>query len=305
MSIYLVKRELTDLLQSYIGDYSVKLDTLRHAAHVVGKGYLDFKDYTENVLERLVKRKGKVYVDLEFWNYNYCRFENIDPEFSDMLIEKSKTILESPEGYSEGTVVILILLHQILLNVYKIQDLETFENYLSHIKVSKRVIKNFMINMEYRLPLTRNYLHLIEAVFDERSIFDFVLKEKDYFSFDEFKKIISKFQIKDIDGSSITVLKSFSDMSRGMKHVSFLIDLYDDIISKNDFSYQKVGSFDMLSVELLKMKVNNKNRDCYYSVVKKFLEKGGNFNVTVLGDNEMNEFVQIRRQEIREYFERY
>ena len=300
-----MKKELTDLLQSYPGNYSVKLDTLRHVAHVVEKGYLDFKNYTEDILEKLVRRKGTVHVDLEFWNYNYCNFKNIDPDFSEMLIEKSKIILEKPEGYSEGTIVILILLHQILLNVYKIQDFETFENYLTHIKVSKRVIKNFLINMEYRLPLTRNYLHLIEVVFDERSIFDFVLKEKDYFSFDEFKKIISKFQIRDIDGSSIAVLESFSNTRQGLKHVSFLIDLYDDIISKNDFSYQKMGSFDMLSVELLKMKLNNKNRDCYYSVVKKFLEKGGNFNVIVLGDNEMNEMVQIRRQEIREYFERY
>ena len=305
MSIYLVKRELSDLLTKYKGEYSIGMDILRHVANVVDKGYLDFKDYSEEILEKLVRRRGTVYVDLEFWNYNYCKFENIDPDFSEMLLEKSQRILERREEYTEGTLVMLILLHQVLLNVYKIEDFETFEKYLTHIKVSKRVIKNFLINMDYKLPLTKNYLYLIEVVFDETSIFDFVLKEKDYFDFDEFKKIMSKFEIRNIDSSSITVLRSFSDMRQGMKHVSFLLDLYDDIISKNDFSYQNVDSFDMLSAELLKMKVDNKNRDCYYSVVKKFLEKGGNFNVTILGNNEINEFVQIRRQEIREYFERY
>ena len=305
MSIYLVKKELSELLEGYIGDYSIGLETLRHVAHVVGKGYLDFNDYTESILEKLVKRKGKVYVDLEFWNYNYCTFENIDPEFAEILLEKSERILEKQEGYTEGTVVMLILLHQILLNVYKIDDFETFEDYVNRIKVSKRVIKNFLINMDYKLPLTRNYLHLIETVFDERSIFDFVLKEKDYFSFDEFKKIISKFRIEDIDGSSITVLKSFSDTREGLKHVSFLLELYDDIISKNNFSYQRSGSFDMLSAELLGMKVDNKNRDCYYSVVKKFLEKGGNFNIKVLNNDSMDDMIQNRKNEIEEYFERY
>ena len=305
MSIYLVKKELTELLEGYNGDYSAGLDTLRHVAHVPGKGYLDFNDYTEKILEKLVKSGKKIYVDLEFWNYNYCKFENVDPDFTETLVEKNEKIFEDQTGYTEGTIIMLILLHQILLNVYKIQDFETFENYMSHIKVSKRVLKNFLINMEYKLPLTKNYLHLIEIVFDERSIFDFILKESDYFSFDEFKKIISNFKIEDIDGSSITVLKSFSDMRRGLKYVSFLLDIYDDIVSKNDFSYQRSGSFDLLSAELLKMKVDNKNIDCYYSVVKKFLEKGGNFNITVLDDNQTNEMFHLRRQEIREYFERY
>lgn len=305
MSIYLVKQELTDLLRGYKGDYSVGLETLRHVAHIPGKGYLDFSDYTEEILEKMVKRRKDVHVDIEFWNYNYCKFQNIDPGFSKILLEKSEKILENQGGYTEGTIVILILLHQILLNVYKIQDFETFENYLTHIKISKRVIRNFLLNMEYKLPLTKNYLHLIEIVFDERSIFDFVLKEKDYFSFDEFKKIVSNFDIENIDSSSVTVLQNSHDERHGLRCVSFLLDLYDGVISKNDFSYQEVGSFDLLSVELLKMKVDNKNRSCYYSVVKKFLEKGGNFNVSILKDNRMNEMIQVRRQEIREYFDRY
>lgn len=125
MSIYLIKKELIDILKDSNLNFRVENEQLKPVAEIVYSGgkskYLDFDNYSEDVLKQILKNKKRVvYVDLEFWNYNYCTRENINPEYSSKIIEKLSVLVDSTSSFSEGTIIVLILLHQFLLNIYKI-----------------------------------------------------------------------------------------------------------------------------------------------------------------------------------------
>ena len=160
-----MKKRLIQSLEKSKYDFHVELEENRLVAEVPGKGIMTFEDYTEDNLNTLVKNNKKCYVDLEFWNYSYCSSKNINPVHTQDFLENLSFIIQEKDSFSEGTVVILILLHEILLNVYTIKSEIEFLKYLENIKLSKKIIRNFMLKNEYQLPLTENYLHLILKTF--------------------------------------------------------------------------------------------------------------------------------------------
>ena len=74
-----MKTQLIDILQKGHLKYNIDLDTNRIVAEVPGKGVMPYEDYTEKNLQEIVAKNRKSYVDIEFWNYNYCSFRNINP----------------------------------------------------------------------------------------------------------------------------------------------------------------------------------------------------------------------------------
>ena len=133
MSIYLAKKELRNILDKSKLKYSLDLNLDRHVA-VDKKGkYLSYDDYSEESLQNLVESKKNIYVDLEFWNYNYCTANNLDPSVSEEFIDNLTVIVKSFKEFSTGTLVILIILHEILLNTFKIKSKDLYLEYLSDI----------------------------------------------------------------------------------------------------------------------------------------------------------------------------
>ena len=209
MSIYLAKKELRNILDKSKLKYSLDLNLDRYVA-VDKKGkYLSYDDYNEENLQNLVESKKNLYVDLEFWNYNYCTSNNLDPSVSEEFINNLTVIVRSFKEFSTGTLVILIILHEILLNTFKIKSKDLYLEYLSDIKISKKIIRNFMLRMEYQLPLTENYLTLIVEVFDDETIYDFIFRECCNFTLGEFEKIMEFFTLRDINMASLYVCDNF------------------------------------------------------------------------------------------------
>jgi len=306
MSIYLAKKKLISILENSSLEYKIDIDLIKHVAEVPGKGILDFEDYTEDELKKLVKKNKKTYVDIEFWNYNYCNYNNINPVIAQDILEQFDFFMENYKSFSEGNIVILILLHELLVNIYDIDKLEDFKLYLEKLKISTKIIGNFLIKKEFKLPLTRNYLHLILKVFDENTIYDFMFRECCYFSFDEYKIILQEYDMKDIHLVSHYVRKNFENNKKFLNYMDFIIDYYDKEIDLTETIVYKTHNNNYnLGYYLLTLNLSSDLEDLYYKVMRKYLDKGGALNIKIYNDNKISDFIDLRKSEIESYFNRY
>lgn len=301
-----MKKKLIHILDKSGLDYNVEFDTDRMVAQVPGKGVLTYNDYTEENLMTIVKKNKKCYVDLEFWNYNYCSFKNLNPLHVSDFLENVNFIISDKESFSEGTVVILILLNEMILNIYQIESKNEFDEYLEKLKISRKIIKNFLINVEYRLPLTENYLHLILKVFDEETIYDFLFRECCYFNLDECRAILKHYPIKDIHLASYYIITNFKSSELILKYLCFIIDSFDGRIDYDTIVYHnKENNNPLLGYYLLTLPVSEELERRYYYVIKKYLDKFGTLCIKVVRDEKETEMISQRRNQIESYFDKY
>ena len=306
MSIYLAKKELRNILDKSKLKYTLELNLDRHVAVNKKGDYLSYDDYSEESLRNLVESKKNIYVDLEFWNYNYCTANNLDPSISEEFIGNLTVLVRSFKEFSTGTLVILIILHEILLNTFKIKSKDLYLEYLSDIKISKKIIRNFMLKMEYELPLTENYLTLILEVFDDETIYDFIFRECCNFTLGEFEKIMEFFTIRDINMASFYICDKFKDTETRLKYLEKCIVLFENKIDITEHvTYTKKNKNPYIGYCLLTMKITPKHHDLYYSVIQKYMDKFGSINVTVSDSKEDTKFIKKRRDEILNYINKF
>ena len=305
MSIYLIKNELIEILKNTNFEYYIPNENTAPVAEIVYKDnkrkFLDFDNYTEENLKEILKNKKRiVYVNLDFWNYNYCSKNNIDREVSEEFIQNLPIVVESVSMFSEGTITVLILLHEILLNVYKIKDNEVFIEYLEELKISKKIIKNFLNNMEYTLPLTKNYLELIKKVYTNDSIEEYVFNTNNNYTIDECRTILQEFTIDDIHSMTEVLRKLYPSNEKFLKYVCLIIQLFQNVIDMEKVIYHKKTP--TLGFYLLTLNVENHIENYYYSVIKKYMDKNGSINIKVSNNKELQEKLNDRRKEIISYF---
>ena len=286
--------------------YKLEITTHEHVAKLYREGnpyYLNFADYSENELRQLVTENKDVIVQEEFWNYDYCDYKNINPEVSDIFIERLKVIIDDYKAFTKGTLITLILLHELLLNVYLIEELEVFYCYLEKLKLSNKIIKNFLINMDYQLPLTKNYLALITKTFDSTDIFDFMFKECCQFNFQEFRSVLENYEVTDLDEAARACF-SINDTKTSLKYLLIIIEMYDDKIDKNDMIYYNYKNKEpYLGYILLTLKIPMKLEVLYYRVIKAYMDKYGSVKFKISDHDPNYKLVECRKKEISEYFD--
>ena len=306
MSIYLAKKELKNILDKSKLKYSLPLDLDRHVAVDKNGNYMSYNEYSEEKLQKLVESKKKLYVDIEFWNYNYCTSENLDPSIENGIIDNLTVIVKSLKEFSTGTLVVWIILHEILLNTFKIKSKDLYLEYLSDIKINKKHIRNFMLRMDYQLPLTENYLTLILEVFDDETIYDFIFRECCNFTLGEFEKIMEFFTLRDINMASFYICDKFKDSETRLKYLEKCIILFENKIDITKYvTYTKKNKNPYIGYCLLTMDVTPKIHDLYYSVIKNYMDKSGSINITVSDSKEDTKFIKERREEIMNYFDKF
>ena len=306
MSIYLAKKKLKNILNNGILNYDINMEKIKHVAEVPSKGILDYQDYNEENLKNLVKKNKTVYVDIEFWNYNYCQYKNINPIITENILEQFDFLPNDYKSFSEGNIVILILLHELLTNIFIIPKLEDFKLYLEKLKISNKIIVNFLTRIEYKLPLTENYLYLILKVFNEENIYDFLFRECCYFTIDEYKIILEKFKIKDIHLLSYYIKSHFNNSKKFLEYLDFIIDIYDKKIDlTNTIVFKLKNNNYNLGYYLLTLDINNEIENLYYKVIKKYLDKEGALNIKVYDNHKVSKLIKTRKLEIENYFNRY
>lgn len=306
MSIYLAKKELIDILNKSKLEYKIESDTGRNIAIDKNGKYMTFSEYSEENLKKLVINRKNIFVDIEFWNYNYCSGNNLDPYIVDEFIEKLSVAVNSLTDFSTGTLVVLIILHEILLNTFKIKSNELYLEYLSNIKISKKIIRNFMISMEYQLPLTENYLSLILEVFDDETIYDFIFRDCCNFTLGEFSKIMEFFKLRDINMASYYICDKFKDNKVVLSYLEKCIELFEGRIDVSEqIVYSKKNNEHYIGYCLMTMKLNTELEPLYYSVIKKYMDKEGSIKIIVSDSKKDSTFIERRRKEILNYFDKF
>ena len=306
MSIYLAKKQLVELLDKSKLDYSVVLDNGRNIAATKKGKILDYDNYTEEKLQHFVEKNKNCYVDIEFWNYNYCTSRNLDPEISCSFVDNLNVVVKNLNDFSTGTLVVLIIVNEIILNTFKIKDNSSYLEYLEDIKISRKIIKNFMLNMEYRLPLTSNYLTLILEVFDEETIYDFIFRECCNFTINEFEKIMEYYTVKDINIVSFYIFDRFKNNKLRLEYIQKCLILYENKIYLNrQIVFSKKNKNPTIGYYLMRMKIDKEIENLYYSVMRLYLDKSGTLDIIVSDDKKDNKFIRRRKEEIFSYFDKF
>ena len=306
MSIYLSKKELINILEKSRLDFKIPVVDKKVIASYKGEIIMKIEDYSEEKLEKLVKKHKKTIVDFEFWNYNYCNSKNLDPDISEEFISNLEVVVRNLNDFSTGTITMLIIIHELLLNTFKIKSNKLFLQYLQDIKVSRKIVKNFMLNMEYQLPLTENYLTLILEVFDQETIFDFLFKKCCSFNLEEFEKIMEYFEVRDIHLVSYYIFTSFKNKEKQLKYLDSCLILFEDKIDLSEnVIYKKRNKNPHVGYYLLKMELTPSIESLYYCVVKRYIDKYGSLNIIVNDDEDENNFIKTRKKEVLNYFDKY
>lgn len=304
MSMYLIKKELVEILKNGKLNYEIPSFKIRKVAYDKKGILLKSSDYTEEKLEKLVRKKKNIKVNLDYWNYNYCSYENI-PE--DMIEKLSNTeiLVDNMSSFITGAVVVNILMHEVILNTYKIKDHNTYLNYLDTVKLSRKIIRNFMLEYRYQLPLTQNYLSLIVKAIDRENIYDFVFHPCCEFNINEFSVIMKNYVVEDIHNLSYYIFSRFKDKKTILSYITRGIEIYEKPIDIEDtVAYTKSNNSYHLGFYLLTMKLSNDLEDQYYYTVKKYLDKNGTLDIIVTNDHNLKLKVEKRKKEIQEYFQK-
>ena len=305
MSVYLAKNELKKILENSNLKYKLDIVDPKTVAENKKGSVMDFENYSEEKLMDLVKNRKNIIVNSDFWNYNYCNINSIDPSILQEISNNLDIIVRNLKDFSAGTLIIYVVLHELLLNTFKIKNSNVYLEYLEDIKISRKVIRNFMINMEYQFPLTENYLTLILEVFNQETIFDFLFKKCCQFNLEEFEKVMEYFEVNEIHEVSYYIFTKFNSKKTKLEYIKSCLVLFEDKIDiTENVIYTKKNKNPHLGYYLLTMKLTPDLENLYYSVMKLYIDKYGTLNI-IVSDEEKNKFVEMRKKEVIEYFEKY
>lgn len=207
---------------------------------------LKIEDYTPELLMELTigkdapKKRGKeFYIDYRFWNYKWCKKENLKIENITHLRPIPDGILTDPKLFYVGCVTVMIMYYQVFYYTYKIDNEIMFKNYLSQINIDRNDFSRFMITKEVYLPLTKNYLSLLERIFNDDNIGDYLFGEKSIYTLDEIKNIYdnSSFVVKDIRKYTKLIFDSKHDLTWKYLHLYLILSLFEEDVEQNSIVY--------------------------------------------------------------------
>ena len=115
------------------------------------------------------------------------------------------------------------------------------------------------------------------------------------------------FNLDNIHDASFYIMDNFKSNEKRLKYMERCINLYEEKIDLYEkMIYTKKNKNPYLGYYLLTMKLKNeKEESIYYTVIKKYINKGGTIDLTISDDEDDNYFVEVRRNEINEYFNRF
>ena len=220
MSIYVKNKKLIELLDQTNLKY--KIPKIRNSIVATllennKEKKIMIDEYNEENLKKTVlsKKYEKVIVDHNFWNYNYCKADNLDNNNLKLYTKNLKTKLIDIENFPAGYITMIICIYDIFCNIFIIKEKEELLTYLSNLNIDKTYVAKYLIDNDFRLPLTENYLELIKRIFTSDNIFDFLFKDKPIFDHNETRVILENFEIGNLNDTSFYIFTSdISDLSK-------------------------------------------------------------------------------------------
>lgn len=209
------------------------------ASAIAGKKphIMRLEDYNEDNLTKLVLDKPfkEVYVDYRFWNYRYCKPENLKIENLKCVRGRKNDPYIDPSLYYVGMVVVMIMYYQIFYYTFTIKNEEVFKTYLREINIDRGDFSDFIIENNIVLPLTRNYLMLLTRVFDDSNIGEYLFPlSGERYSPEDTSTILSFFKIIDIRRYAQLIFTSDVSIENKLLYFNRVLDLYDGSIDYHE-----------------------------------------------------------------------
>ena len=92
--MYLIKKRLKKILNDSNLEYNIPKISVKKVAYKKDKNFLTPSEYSESKLKKIVGDKKDIKINLEYWNYNYCTYDNLDKETVDFLSRNLDILVE-------------------------------------------------------------------------------------------------------------------------------------------------------------------------------------------------------------------
>ena len=289
MSIYLYRNELKKLTKGFFKP-PVYPDIIAYEKDQKNP-LITSKD--EEIEEKLSLLSNEdICINHNFWNYKINNYNQLSLKFTEEMEEKIKVLLENIKSSGFGLFLNHILFHDILVNVYKLDE-ENFQNMLDKINIDRNVISKLMIEYNYCLPINYNYFLLIKRVFSDFKILDLIFNhqsDKCYYTCDQILTILEDINFGDINFAYFKIASHTRySLEDKLKYIQCLLELYDNKIDQDTIIYYSVKNPKYsLTFYLMNLDIEGPLTDLYYKILDLALSKGSARKIIVIDNEELN-----------------
>lgn len=290
MSIYLYLKELEKLTKGQF-----KLPPF-HNIIVYKKNSLEpliaSKDEDLNIKLEEISKNDDICINYNFWNYKINNYNQLSLKFTEELEDKIKVLVENVKSSGFGLFLNHILFHEILTNIYKLDEKE-FEFMLDKINIDRNVINKLMIEYNYKLPITYNYFLLIKRIFKDFKILNLIFhpdNEECYFTCEQIISILEEINFGDINFAYYNIVSNIHySLEKKLRYIECLLEVYNDRIDQESIIYYSVKNPKYsLTFYLLNLDIEGPLTNLYYQITDLALSKNAAKKIIVIDDSELN-----------------
>jgi hypothetical protein len=301
MSIYSYSEKINSLLQRNI----IKIKIPEIIAYK-GNDKVYYDDYDEKKLEKLA-RKNYIF-NINFWNINYCDENNLSEEFkTEFFFQPPKSNIVNINKINIGILVMSISFLNTLYLTYEVEDHDKYCEFLNNLNIDRNVFAKFIIENNFCLPLTENYLSLIKRIFTNINIIDYVFNDKIIYNPNQIKSILEHFNFGSINFASQYIFDNkYLSTKDKLCYIEVLLDLYDDDIDKDNIIFLNTKNFKpYLLYYLFSLDIDYDLNNFYFIIMEKFITKNGAHEIKIVNDDKLNDKMANKSKVIKDHFQGY
>jgi hypothetical protein len=299
MSIYIFVDKINESVKRNI----ISLELPKIIAYDDDKEFR-LENYNETKLEKFCSRKSKkIKIHPYFWNHNYCTLDMLDVKVKIGNIETPDTIILDVENYIPGIIIMMISFYNIIYITYTLQNTYEYENFLNRLNIDRNIFSQFLIENNFNLPLTTNYLLLIKRIFTGDNITTYLFNKPMHYDYKDIANILSFFDYGSINDISQYIFSSNMSEKDKLCLCQELMRNYNYSIDSVNINYLDTKIFkDYLNYYLYTMLVPDKLENIYFETWNIFLTNGGAPRLIIINDDILNNKIERRYQILKDYF---
>jgi len=260
------------------------------------KAYLTITDDLSDLEQKLLNKD--IYINHYFWNYQFNSYDQLFPKFLEKLSSKITVISHDLKSATFGLFLNHIILHQILANLYKLDE-DQFTLFLENINIDRNVLNKLLVEYNYKLPVNYNYFLLIQRLFCNYKVLDLVFHKENsesHFTCQQIIDILSGMDFGDINDAyyQITSNQNYS-LENKLRYIECLLQSYDNLVNQEAIIYYSIKNPKLiLGLYLFNLDIEGPLNNLYYRVMNLYFAANGTRKFEIIDDSELNHKLNIK-----------
>lgn len=294
MSLYHYITNLNKLLNNRLCYQGSQIVAIKYNSVVMTE-----ENYSEEEL-RKHSSSADILIHPFFWNYKFCSIDNLltSNNYEEISLGDNQKMVNCGKLLSE------ISLHEVLYKAYTLNH-DDFKKVLNEINIDRNIYSNLMIKLNYNLPMNENYKALIERVFIDKKIIDFIFNKHCYFSAEQIENILTNIDFGNINDASCPIFSStkYSIIDK-LRYAKALICAYQYSIDNEKIIYYSVKNPKIyLALYLFQLDLEGGIVDLYYDVLAHFFYNKGANKIIVIDNDRLNKKLEKKYLILKDQFE--